>query len=129
MRSNDEIDAFEKVIGQLNMLIKDFYDLSKKKPSETVNIFKLSLVNAILEKINTIIDESDKPFLSFSEFSEDELPFNSDVLVVLNQYHECSRMFAEKNIEKFSHITYWVINNERTSRSVSINKLFGDWYE
>lgn len=124
MRSNEEVEEFEKVVGQLNMLIKDFYELSKKKPSEAVNLFKLNLVNVILDKLNNILDDADKPFESFSQFSEEEIPINSDVLVVLNQYHKCSKRFAEKNIEKYSFANYWVVDNKRTIRSVSIDDLF-----
>ena len=126
MKSTEEIDEFEKAINQLNMLIKDFSELSKKKPSESVNTFKLDIVNGVLEKLNNIVDDSDKPFKSFSQFSVEEIPSTSDVLVILNQYHTCSKRFARKNIEAFDYSTYWVVGNERTRRVVSIDRLFGD---
>jgi len=127
MRSIEEIEEFEKVINQLNMLIKDFHDLSRKKPSESVNKFKLELVNVVLHKLNSILDDSDKPFESFSQFSDEELPFNSDVLVVLNQYHTCSKRFAKKNVERTQYAyDYWEVDGKSTGRSVSINKLFGE---
>ena len=82
MKSLSEIEEFEKTIEQLNIIIKDFSDLSKKKPDVALNPFKLGLVNSLLEKLNSIMDDSDKPFTSFTEFSDGEIPTNSDVLVV-----------------------------------------------
>jgi hypothetical protein len=126
MKSENEIEEFKKTIGQLIEIISDFTELSKRKPDVPVNKFKLGLVNIILEKINGILDEEDKPFVSFSLFSEDDLPTNSDILVILNQYHKCSRSFAEKNIIYESFVNYWIIGNKKSKLRIDLESLFGD---
>ena len=104
----------------------DFHELSNKKPDEPVKDFKLDLVNSILEKLNKILDDSDKPFESFSVFLIEEIPSNSDVLLVLNQYHECARRFANKNVDSVAYKDYWLVDGKSTGEIVNISRLFGD---
>ena len=124
MKSIEQIQNFEKTIGQLNVLIGDFSELSKKKPDGPVNKFKLSLVNSILEKLNQIIDDENKPFKDFALFSEEEFTTNSDILVILNQYHNNSRGFAEKNVVKNNYNIYWLIDQKRSDQVVYLSELF-----
>jgi len=128
MKSLTEIEDFEKSISQLNKLIIDFHELSKKKPDEPVKDFKLDLVNSILKKLNEILTDSDKPFNEFSVFLIEEIPSNSDVLLVLNQYHECARRFAIKNVDNDTYNNCWLVDGKSTSKLINISRLFGDDY-
>lgn len=125
MKSIEEIDVFEKTIGQLSEMINDFSQLSKKKPDGSVNIFKIGLVNSILKTLNSIIDEPERPFKSFTQFPEENLPSYSDILVVLNQYHECARNFAKKNVTDYCYPNKWLIEGKPSKREVVISHLFG----
>lgn len=124
MKSIEQIQNFEKTIGQLNVLIGDFSELSKKKPDGPVNKFKISLVNSILEKLNQILDDENKPFNDFTLFSEEEFTSNSDILVILNLYHNSSKGFAEKNVESRNYNSHWVIDHKISNQVVSLPELF-----
>jgi hypothetical protein len=114
MKSTAEIEIFNKLRIQLKELLRDISELSKKKPNDAVNKFKLKLVNKVLDTANSIIDEKNKPFEDFNLFDEDDLPSNSDVVLILTQYSACLSKFREENMERVGGDWYWIINGKRS---------------
>lgn len=114
MKSKDEIDAFQKLILQMEKILNDFKDLSKKKPDGAVNTFKLQFVNKLLGEANNILDKTTKPFDDFDKFSEDEVPTNSDVVLILTQYMAGLQNFALNNIASNPRIGHnaWIIKGK-----------------
>ena len=74
-----------KVLEQIRTLKFEFQTLSSKKPNDTVNLFKLKYVNISLKAANDLLKE-EKPYEDFETFEEDNLPTNSDVLMMLSLY-------------------------------------------
>ena len=70
----------------IDVLHEEIRELSKKKPDDPLNKFKLSLVNELLGVANDLLPPEERPFSSFVNFDEVNLPTNSDVVVVLSQY-------------------------------------------
>ena len=68
----------------LSTLTYEFRRLSEKKPNETVNEFKLNIVNDILADANEELGYT--PIKGFSQFDFDSMPTNSDILFVLALY-------------------------------------------
>lgn len=118
MKSTAEIEVFSKLRIQLNELLKDISELSKKKPNDLVNKFKLKLVNKVLETANSIIDEKNKPFEDFNLFDENDLPSNSDVVLILTQYSACLKKFREENMTRVDGEWRWIINGKPSKLSV-----------
>lgn len=75
----------KKVLEQVRTLKYEFRALSSKKPNEPLNNFKVKYVNQTLADANTVLGE-DKPYKNFELFSDEELPTNSDVLMMLSLY-------------------------------------------
>ena len=118
MKSKKEIEGFVKLIPQLKRLLKEFSELSKKKPNDAINKFKLGFANTLLRMANSILDDAHRPFEDFDEFDEDKLPTNSDVVVVLSQYSECMKMFLFKNIRQDNaYDSKWVIGGKLSNVS------------
>ena len=88
MKINEE-ELFDKTYGQLESLHSEISLLSKKSPVDAVNKFKLKLINNVLESANQILGEKNRPFNDFTVFNEDDLPNNSDVVMILSQYISC----------------------------------------
>jgi hypothetical protein len=88
MKAKD-VDFFEKVKAQLQQLNTEVGALSKSKPDNPINKFKLGFINEKLNEANTILTGEFKPFKDFTVFNADELPSNSDVVMVLSQYLDC----------------------------------------
>lgn len=125
MKNEQEIDDFGKLAPQLERLLKEFSELSKKKPNDAINKFKLGLVNKLLQTANMIVDDANRPFDDFDEFHEDALPTNSDVVVILSQYRECMRMFFDRNVRRDSvHDPKWVIAGKLSE--VSAPRSYGN---
>lgn len=123
MKSIDEVDVFVKILMQTKKILQDFFELSKKKPNDAVNKFKLRFVNKILEDANSILGAANKPFDSFDAFDVDDVPTNSDVVLILSQYLGCLKKFGRVNIERDGYSYYWVIKGERSDISADIDQL------
>lgn len=123
MRSEKEVDEFLKLLIQMDELLKEFTDLSKKKPDGPVNKFKLGLVNALLDQSNTILPKTTKPFEDFGTFDNDNLPTNSDVVVILSQYLGCLKKHGRDNTTYRDYKAFWLINGKTSQIAVDENQL------
>ncbi len=82
-------NRFNKIEEQLGALHKEISILSKKKPDDAINEFKLEFINQVLREANAALDENYLPFADFTTFDKDNLPTNSDVVMILAQYLKC----------------------------------------
>ena len=118
MEKQSDIDKFEKVEAQLNALHKELGVLSKKKPDDGINPFKLKLVNSVLEKANELLEKKYKPFSDFELFDLDDVPTNSDVVMILAQYLNCMEQLRTDNIHitnEYKNLWEWKISSIRTA--------------
>lgn len=123
MKSVEDVDNFLMLLMQTDKILKDFFELSKKKPNDAVNKFKLRLVNTLLEQANGFLDESYKPFDSFETFDEDEVPSNSDVVLILTQYLGCLKKYGRDNTHYQDYNHYWIIKGKAVDLKVDWDKL------
>jgi hypothetical protein len=89
--SIEDDDSVEerKLLEQFQALQAQLSILSKQKPHDPVNAFKLNFVNILLEQANAYLRENYRPFDNFTVFDPESLPTNSDVVVILSQYIQC----------------------------------------
>lgn len=101
--NREEVSFFESVQAQLQSAYKELGALSAKKPDDLINKFKLRLVNRILDSANDLLEE-DRPFEDFSQFEEDDLPSNSDVVLILSQYlHNLEKLRADNIVAEYDY--------------------------
>lgn len=109
MKAKD-LDFFEKVKAQLHQLHNEVSVLSKSKPDNPINKFKLTFINEKLAEANTILTGEFKPFKEFILCNVDELPTNSDVVMILSQYLDCLEAFRCAHIHAPDDYNwYWKI--------------------
>jgi hypothetical protein len=108
-----QVDAFEKLTGQLESLHSELSMLAKKAPKDAVNEFKLKFINSTLEQCNKLFGDRYRPFGDFSTFSTEDLPSNSDVTFIISQYLECAEKFRSDNIFPRHSWWYWRVDGER----------------
>lgn len=119
-----EINKFEKTHTQLESLHNEIGVLSKKSTNDALNKFKLKFVNTALLEANEILGTTHKPFNDFDQFSEDDLPTNSDVTMIIGQYLNCLEKLRADNITMKSGSWYWVSQNSTTDiRTSSPRKI------
>jgi hypothetical protein len=117
-----QIDAFEKLVAQLESLHDEMSVLSKKSPNDAVNGFKIKLVNSILDQCNTFLGTRYRPYVDFERFAVDELPSNSDVTFIIAQYIECAEKFRADHIYQNYGAWYWQCEGEEI-RTATPKKL------
>jgi hypothetical protein len=89
VKSEADVQDFERLEQQLHSMLAEMSELSKKKANDGLNKFKLKLVNVLLERMNKILGEQ-KPFKECETFDENDIPTNSDcridALAIRNGY-------------------------------------------
>ena len=102
----DRVNELEKLIAKISGLYEEISALSKKSPNDGINSFKLNIVNSVVNQCNDFLGTEDLPIEEFSQFEEDQIPSNSDVVFVLAQYDEALEKVRSDNIKR--HAGLWV---------------------
>jgi hypothetical protein len=113
MDKKDDIFEFEKLEQQLHSFLDDISELSKKRPNDPLNKFKLKFINATLLKLNGILKD-DRPFAEFKQFDVDDLPSNSDVVLLLSQYAAAAHRFRVENTTDDGEDSTWIVRGKDT---------------
>jgi hypothetical protein len=88
-KSKSKYDGREiviKLIGQIQRFYDEVSVLSKSKPDNPLNAFKLRFINDKLAEANDVLVGDYQPLKGFTVFDDANLPTNSDVVMVLSQY-------------------------------------------
>lgn len=109
METNEDVERLEKLIGQLQGMYAEIGALAKKSPSDSVNGFKLKLINKVIEMGNVVLGQDYKPFEEFDIFDSDDAPTTSDVTMVLAQYMEEAERFRSDNVRRNSTGRYYYV--------------------
>lgn len=110
--SREEIDEFELVSSQLARFHSELQLLSKGKGLETMNEFKLQILNGLLRRANALLGSRYKPIVGFDEFSAVQLPSVSDATVVLSQYIGALEKLRADHIAEEMGSWYWILDGE-----------------
>ena len=101
----------------MHIQIKGIYSelgiLSKKAPDSAINLFKLKFVNQLLSEANLLLGSGYRPFSDFELFNTDDMPSNSDVVLVISQYIKCLEMLKDNNIVWELGTCYWDIEKSK----------------
>lgn len=112
MQTLDDVERLEKIIGQLQAAHSEIAILAKKSPSDTLNSFKLKMINNVIQCSNDVLGERYKPFDDFHQFEDDALPSNSDITMVLAQYMGEAERYRSDNVMKKLHSWFYVVGNK-----------------
>lgn len=118
-----EVNKFEKTQSQIEGLYKEIGILSRKSPNDAVNKFKLKFINQLLVEANNILTGTYKPLDGFETFEEDDLPTNSDVTFIFEQYLNCLEKLRGDNIIRTSiNAWHWLVDGEQSTIKTSVPK-------
>lgn len=94
--TQEKSEAHDNMMPLLEAMYGEFKELSKKKPDAAVSKSKIKIVNRLLERVRTILnDEEVIDFLDILD--EDDMPQASDVTLILSQYRAAMGAFKEKH--------------------------------
>lgn len=93
--TEDVVEKFEMLSTLLGSISSDMNELSKKKPDNTLNKLKVSMINKILIQLKEILkDENTAEYLDILD--EEMLPSNSDAGFIIGQFQSSMRVFRNK---------------------------------
>lgn len=110
--TQDNVALYEKVVGQLTIAYKEIGDLSKKKPNDAINTFKLEFINQTLILANGLLGDAYRPFPHFQTFDTATLPTTSDVVLVLSHYRHAMTKFHHDHTDKDLLDTDWNFSDD-----------------
>jgi hypothetical protein len=123
-----QVDTFEILQAQFDSLYEEMQTLAKKSPNDAINKFKLGLINLLLGRANLYFKDLNisSPFNDFKNFHEDQLPFNSDVLLIISQYIACLEKFRADHISNKYMDWYWIIDGIQSNKRTAPPKKLGN---
>ncbi|MHC8343225.1 hypothetical protein [Pseudomonas sp. RT6P73] len=90
-----QAELYEVTKPLLQSMYEEFKELSKKKPEAALSKGKVKIVNRLLERVREVlVGEASMDFLDL--FDEDDIPQNSDVVLMLSQYVAGIAAFKDK---------------------------------
>jgi len=93
--TNAQAAEYELISPQLDAMIGEVKELSKKKPNEALNLLKVQMLNKVLKRVSSLLDE--EPTADFLQLlDEDALPSASDASFVLAQHSSAMGQFHAK---------------------------------
>src|SRR6056297_1684183 len=100
--TQDEVTKYELLVPLIKGIYNEMKELSKKKPDTPLNNFKVKSINRILKPANELLkNEETYKFLDILDI--DDIPTNSDVVLILNQYIRSINIFHDKYYGYDSH--------------------------
>lgn len=93
--TQNAVNQYELLNPLLVGIYAEIQDLSKKKPDTPLNTFKVKSINRILEPIKEMLKE-ENTYLFLDILDIDDIPTNSDVVLILNQYMKAMGIFYKK---------------------------------
>ena len=93
--TQEAVTQYELLCPLLSGIYGELQELSKKKPDTPLNNFKVKSINRVLEPIKELLKEENMyPFLDV--LAMDDMPTNSDVVLILSQYIKSMDIFHDK---------------------------------
>jgi hypothetical protein len=115
--TEEQVEVFLKLQPQLKSAYEEIRLLSGKKPTDSLNTFKLKFINSVLARANEILGNKYKPFPGeFDLFSADEIPNNGDVVFMLSHYLTSLEKLRCDNISYSGGDWYWVIDGKTSKK-------------
>jgi hypothetical protein len=105
--SVEQVNLYDRLTPQLAALRSEMALLSKGKPDNPLNKFKLLYVNQLLADANTLLTDAQAPLRGFKQFDEAAMPSNSDVVLVLSQYLTALESWRSANVKSIGYSWYW----------------------
>ena len=104
--TEEKVDLWDVTTPLLKAMFEQFQELSRKKPEGALNKSKVAMVNRLLEKCREVLaDEMTLQFLDLLD--TEQVPQNSDVVLVLSQYESAMRQFREDHTHNEGYETEW----------------------
>src|SRR5262249_2722971 len=105
--TESQVAKFKYLSPMLDSALSEMREFAKKKQDGIVSATKIKILNRLLTDIRTILDrEESVGYLDL--LSEDQLPQNSDAVIVLGQYRAALNSFRDKHFRSVDYKGTWI---------------------
>jgi hypothetical protein len=107
--TTEKVAIYRAAIGVFSGLLSEMRELSKKKADASLSKGKVKILNRVLEDLKEVlVDETESKYLDLLD--EDDLPQNSDAVLVMVQYERALNAFFERYraFDREVRKNYWV---------------------
>ncbi|MEA1946174.1 MAG: hypothetical protein U9N83_02590 [Thermodesulfobacteriota bacterium] len=98
------IEDYKLLKEMLHSQKKEFDLLAKKKADGQLNTMKIKMVNRVLEPLKELF-KNEESYKFLDTLNEDELPTNSDVVLIFSQYETAINEFKNKYYQKDEYLS------------------------
>ena len=103
--ARSKVEAYATLMPMLQAMFREFQDASKKKPEAALNTKKIDIVNRLITGALSLLEgQPERKYLDLLE--SDEMPQNSDVVLILGQVVAAMEAF-KKRYYKYSQFEGW----------------------
>ena len=101
------IARYRYLLPMLESAIHEMRDFAKKKPDGIVSSTKIKILNRLLIDLKEII-KAEESASYLEPLSEEELPQNSDAVLILGQYLSALESFERRNTKEINYRKTWI---------------------
>lgn len=112
--SPEKVSTYKSSKKVFDGLLREMKELSKKKADATLSKGKVKILNRVLEDLKIILnDEPEAKYLDLLD--DDELPQNSDAVLVMVQYQDALAAFSGRyrQYDRTKSDHFWSTTNGR----------------
>ena len=103
----EDVKRFRFLSPMLDSALSEMREFAKKKQDGIVSGTKIKILNRLLTDIKDIVKQ-EKSASYLDTLSEEELPQNSDAVLILGQYRAVLDSFEKRNIQYIDHKNTWI---------------------
>jgi hypothetical protein len=92
----EQATAYDRLVPMLEAAHHEMTELSKKKQDGIVNALKIKMINRLLTELSKVL-ENDASHDFVDMLDDETLPQNSDVVLVLSQWHAALKQYKSKH--------------------------------
>lgn len=111
--TREQAETIELVEPILTAVVREMRELSKKKQDGIVSTLKVKSINRLLEDVQTVL-RSDASTRYLDLLDEDDLPQNSDAVLVLTQWEAAVSQFRDKHYGWNGATRVWFLDDGQT---------------
>jgi hypothetical protein len=105
--TESQVAKFEYLSPMLDSALSEMREFAKKRQDGIVSATKIKILNRLLTDIRWIL-EHEESLAYLDLLSEDQLPQNSDAVIVLGQYRAALNSFQAKHSHEINFRETWI---------------------
>ena len=102
--SQDQVDKFDYLSPMLDSALAVMREFSKKKQEGIVSVTKIKILNKLLSELREILSGQETANY-LDPLNEEDLPQNSDAVLILGQYRAALNTFKTDHQRSYGHWT------------------------